>query len=240
MSVFLRAYWENLIMANYAVPPELLEPYLPTGVELDLFDNKAWVSLVGFYFRNTRLFRIPIPGLGSFEEINLRFYVKRKEGDEWRRGVVFINETVPYKLVAWVANWLYKEHYTAVKTKHVFQFEKDEQAIVYNWLKNKKWNTIEVTCANTSVPMRTGSKEEFIFEHYFGYTRINKKLTEEYAVKHPRWETFPVLLYKIDCDFAAMYGNEFGFLGSAKPDSVFMAAGSAVEVGWKRRKIRLG
>ncbi len=115
---FLSARWENLIMANYEVNPDLLLPYLPHGVELDFYNSKTFVSLVGFMFKQTSLFNIPIPFLGTFEEINLRFYVKRLEGNIIKRGVVFINETVPYKPVAWLANKLYKEHYTAIPTKH--------------------------------------------------------------------------------------------------------------------------
>ena len=105
-------------MANYPVPTEVLKPYIPNGVELDLYNNKAYVSLVGFMFKKTKLFQIPIPWLGTFEEINLRFYVARKEGNEIKRGVVFINETIPYRAVAWMANKLYKEHYTSIPTKH--------------------------------------------------------------------------------------------------------------------------
>ena len=97
---FLSARWENLIMANYAINPEVLQPYLPNGVQLDFYNDKTYVSQVGFMFKQTSLFYIPIPFLGTFEEINLRFYVKRIEGDSIKRGVVFINETVPYKSVA--------------------------------------------------------------------------------------------------------------------------------------------
>ena len=109
---FLSARWENIIMANYAVHPDVLKPYLPHGVELDFYQDKTYVSLVGFMFKQTRLFHVPIPFLGTFEEINLRFYVKRNEGNTVKRGVVFINETVPYKPVAWLANKLYKEKRT--------------------------------------------------------------------------------------------------------------------------------
>jgi uncharacterized protein YqjF (DUF2071 family) len=103
MKTFLKAQWQNLIMANYAIDAEHLLPYLPTGVELDTFEGKTYVSLVGFLFKDTRLLKVPIPFFGTFEEVNLRFYVVRKVGNEMRRGVVFINETVPNKTVAWVA-----------------------------------------------------------------------------------------------------------------------------------------
>ncbi len=130
---FLSARWENLIMANYELDPDVLTPYLPKGVELDFYNNKTYVSLVGFMFKQTSLFKIPIPFLGTFEEINLRFYVKRVEGDLIKRGVVFINETVPHKLVAWLANKLYKEHYIAIPTKNVIEITNHSKNIRYQW-----------------------------------------------------------------------------------------------------------
>ena len=117
-NTFLRANWENLIMANYEMEPTALEPYLPKGVELDFYNNKTFVSLVGFMFKKTRLFGVPIPFFGSFEEINLRFYVRKIEEGKIKKGVVFINETVPFKIVALLANKLYKEHYISIPTKN--------------------------------------------------------------------------------------------------------------------------
>jgi uncharacterized protein YqjF (DUF2071 family) len=157
---FLSARWENLIMANYEVNPNLLKPYLPKGVEIDFFENKAYVSLVGFMFKKTSLFNIPIPLLGTFEEINLRFYVKRVEGNNIKRGVVFINETVPYKLVAWLANKLYKEHYIAIPTKHNWNFTNGKKEIGYQWKVESKWNSLKVIASDVKLKMPSGSIEE--------------------------------------------------------------------------------
>jgi hypothetical protein len=221
-------------MANYAVNPDVLKSFLPKGVELDLFENKAYVSLVGFMFKKTSLFNIPIPLLGTFEEINLRFYVKRVGGDNVKRGVVFINETVPYKIVAWLANKLYKEHYIAIPTKNEIDITDFSKSIKYEWKINNIWNHIAVNTAKESEPMLQGSVEEFIFEHYFGYTKINNQLSQEYKVNHPRWEINKVKDYSINCDFTAMYGNDFSFLNTQKPNSVIVAEGSPVSVNWKR------
>jgi uncharacterized protein len=231
---FLSARWENLIMVNYEVAPELLQSYLPHGVELDLYNNKTYVSLVGFMFKKTRLFNIPIPFLGTFEEINLRFYVKRVEGNTVKRGVVFINETVPYKIVAWLANRLYKEHYIAIPTKNSIQLSNDVKNIRYEWKINKRWNHIQVTVAGQNEIMLPESIEEFIFEHYYGYTKINNQVSQEYKVNHPRWLVNKVLGYAIDCDFKSMYGTDFSFLSDKQPDSVILAEGSPVTVKWKR------
>jgi uncharacterized protein YqjF (DUF2071 family) len=233
---FLSARWENLIMANYAVNPEVLIPYLPKGVELDFYDGKAWVSLVGFMFKKTSLFRIPIPLMGTFEEVNLRFYVKRIDGDEIKRGVVFINETVPYKAVSWLANKLYKEHYIAIPTSNKMQINAENQLINYGWKINQKWNEINVNTAIESVEMIPESIEEFIFEHYYGYTKISEDVSQEYRVNHPRWKVNKVMDYSINCDFQAMYGNDFTLLNDQQPQSVIFASGSDVTVDWKRRK----
>ena len=231
---FLNARWENLIMANYEISPSVLQPFLPKGVEIDTFQGKAYVSLVGFLFKNTRLFKIPIPLLGTFEEINLRFYVVRKQGNEIKRGVVFINETIPYQPVAWVANWLYNEHYISIPTKHSWKITDATKEIGYQWKVGQQWNKMQVNAASNLETMPSGSIEEYIFEHYYGYTRIDDHTSQEYRVNHPRWQTNQVQDYEIVCDFGKMYGSAFALLNHQQPANVIMAEGSEVSVKWKR------
>ena len=237
MTTFLKANWENIIMVNYEIDPEILQPFLPKGVTLDLFDGKAYVSLVGFMFKNTKIFRIPIPYLGNFEEINLRFYVQRKGGNTIKRGVIFVNETIPYRIVAWMANKLYKEHYTVVPTKHFIHQKEEKQQVKFEWLLDKKWNHILVEAGTSSKKMIVGSFEEFIYEHYYGYTKVSDSATEEYRLQHPSWQVHEVINYDICCDFSAMYGDAFSVLNKAKPAAVFFAKGSSVKVDWKRTRL---
>ena len=237
MKTFMTARWENLIMANYAIDPEILKPYIPNGVELDLFEGKAFVSLVGFLFRKSRIFGIPIPLLGSFEEINLRFYVKRKEGNQYKRGVVFINETVPYKPVAWLANKLYKEHYIAIPTKHRIAVNQNEKEVEFQWKTPSQWNIIHVKASIFSGEMERGCLQEFIFEHYFGYTKISEYESQEYKINHPRWQVNEIKEYHIDCNFKEMYGDAFAKLENMEPEAVFIAEGSDISVDWKRYNI---
>ncbi len=234
MTTFLKAQWQNLIMANYEIDPSILLPYLPKGLELDYFNGKTYVSLVGFLFKNTSLFTIPIPFWGTFEEVNLRFYVIRKEKNTMKRGVVFINETVPNKIVAWVANKLYKEHYIGIPTRHNWKLSKEKKEIQYEWKVKSKWNSIKVEASATKEKMEFGSIEEFIFEHYFGYTKVNTEHSIEYKINHPSWEINKVNNYQIDCDFDAFYGNDFKVLNTTIPHSVLLAEGSAIDVDWKR------
>jgi len=240
MHTFLKAQWRNLIMANYEIDPELLKPYLPKGVELDYYQGKCYVSLVGFLFQHTSLFSIPIPIWGSFEEVNLRFYVIRKTVDGNRRGVVFINETVPNKVVAFIANKLYKEHYLAIPTKYTWQIDARQKHIAYQWKVNKKWYSIQVNASATKQKMELDSMEEFIFEHYYGYTKVNENKSLEYQVEHPSWEINHIKDYQINCDFEQFYGPCFKVLNQAKPASVMLAEGSMVKVNWKRNEIQNG
>lgn len=239
MTLFLKANWENVIMANYEIDPSILIQFLPKGVELDLYEGKAYVSLVGFMFKKTKLFNVPIPHFGTFEEINLRFYVVRKEGDTVKRGVVFINETIPYPIVAWMANKLYKEHYTVVPTKHEITTESKSKKVQFEWLLNKKWNSIYVEATTEAKVMESQSLEKFIFEHYYGYTKIDQNNTEEYKLQHPSWRVNKVLDYNMDCDFTAMYGDAFSVLDTTKPEAVFIAEGSSVGIEWKRNRLNL-
>ena len=235
MKKFLNARWQNLIMANYEINPRVLLPYLPKGVELDYFHGKTFVSLVGFLFKDSSIFNFPIPYIGTFEEVNLRFYVVRKVGSEVRRGVVFINETVPNKIVAWVANKLYREHYIAIPTKHKWTDLTDKKEIEYQWKVKSRWNNIKVVASTTKQKIVAGSMEEFIFEHYYGYTKVNSNHSIEYRINHPSWEINPIQEYSIDCDFAAFYGTDFDMLNNKEPQSIMLAEGSEISVDWKRK-----
>ena len=236
MKTFLKAKWENLIMVNYEIDDCHLLPYLPNGVELDYYKGKSLISLVGFLFKDTRLFKFPMPFFGTFEEVNLRFYVKRKCGNEFKRGVVFINETVPNKTVALVANKLYKEHYTAIPTKHYWKIAENKKEIEYQWLVNGQWNTLRVLADKNSKKMEIGSEEEFIFEHYFGFTKVKSDSSIEYKINHPRWLINEIKNYTVNCNFKDFYGKAFEILDLTKPHSVMLAEGSAISVDWKRTK----
>src|ERR1035437_4277113 len=101
-SHFLHAEWNNLVMANYVVPKELLSPFIPNNTELDYYKGNTFVSLVGFMFLNTRILGLSVPYHINFEEVNLRFYVKYNDRVKWKRGTVFIKEIVPKPAISFI------------------------------------------------------------------------------------------------------------------------------------------
>lgn len=230
MNTFLSAQWKNLIMANYEVNPEILLPHLPYKTELDTWNGKNYVSLVGFMFLETKVLGIKIPFHVNFEEVNLRFYVRYQDGAEWKRGVVFIKEIVPKPAIALVANLLYGEKYAAMPMKNDLKQSEKTMEVSYAWKYQNQWNSLKVKAENRLVAIEAGSEAEFITEHYWGYTKHKNSKTSEYQVTHPRWAQYPITSYEINCDFGALYGKVFSFLGKETPTSVLMAQGSEIEV----------
>ena len=229
---FLSARWEYLAMFNFEVDADILQPHLPPYTELDLYKGKAIVSVVGFLFNNTSVLGIKWPGFINFEEVNLRYYLKYFDGKEWKRGVGFISEIVPQFLVAGTANLFYNEHYSTAKMSHAISFDNNQLQVTYNWKKkNQDWNFMWVKSNPILQDIIVGSEEEFIFEHYFGYNKLNSNTTIEYSLNHPRWQVYPVTDYKLDCDVEKLYGAAFvPFIQNVKPVSIFLAKGSDVKV----------
>ena len=219
--IFLTANWNNLALINYEIDSKILEKYLPKGTEIDFWNDKCYVSLVGFMFNNTKVLGIKIPFHINFEEINLRFYVKRFENGEWKRGVVFIKEIVPKSAITFIANTLYNEHYQTNKMKHAVTENNTTNTFTYQWRQNNRWNSIQLETELNPREIELNSEAEFITEHYFGYTKYNENTTFEYEVTHPRWEQLNVIDYKIDVDFKNNYDDVFTILQEKKPISVF-------------------
>lgn len=228
MKAFLTAEWRNLVMMNFVVPEDLLKPYLPKNVALDTFDGKCYVSFVAFHFLNTKVKGIGFPFHKDFAEINLRFYVRYNDAGEIKRGVVFISELVPKPAIVWVAKLIYQEKYTYTPIKSKVE-QTTFRSLFFEWGK-KLQHKLKVETAIAVQPILSGSKEEFIFEHYWGYTSLSSFRTGEYRVEHPRWNIYPVTDFSYTIDFQQLYGDAFAFLNDVQPDSLFVAEGSEVSV----------
>lgn len=224
-SVFLTAGWRHLAMLNFPVEPELLLPHLPAGLELDCWQGRPYVSVVGFQFVDLAVFGVPVPFHRHFEEVNLRFYVIRPMPDGPRRGVVFIREIAPKRLISAAARWFYGERYITLPMRH----RMGDDGLHYEWRHCDRWNGLSVQTNGPWQPLIRGSEEEFIAEHYWGYSKQSDGGTIEYEVEHPPWSVQPASSARFDCDVEALYGKAFApFL--REPASAFVADGSPVVV----------
>lgn len=230
---FLSAEWRFLAMLNFRIDPAALRPLVPEGTELDTWRGDALVSVVGFRFLDTRLLAVPVPFHRNFDEVNLRFYVRRRVGSEVRRGVTFIREIVPRRAIALVARLAYNEPYVAHPMRSRTPAPRDTEAtggVEYAWHAGGRWQHLRVSTAGPPSHPAAGSEAEFITEHYWGYTRQRDGGTVEYEVRHPPWRVWTATAASLECDAAGLYGPAFAECLSGAPCSAFLADGSPVSV----------
>lgn len=225
-STFLTAQWRELAMLSYEVEPSLLEPLVPAGAQLDRWQGRVFVSVIGFRFLETRVLGVPIPFHRNFDEVNLRFYVRREHPDGPRRGVVFIREIVPRAAIAWVARNVYNENYIALPMRHRVELPE----VTYEWRYASKWARLSVTCEGEPFLPDEGSEEAFITEHYWGYAAQPDGGTLEYQVEHPRWKVWRSASAALEGDFEGLYGAKLAGCLQSHPSSAFVADGSGVIV----------
>lgn len=228
---FLTAEWRHLAMLNYEIEPSALSPFVPAGTELDAWQGRTLISMVGFLFLKTRVHGFSIPFHREFEEVNLRFYVRRRAADGWRRGVVFIKEIVPRLAIAVVARKFYNEPYMALPMSHRLVTEGDAvRSVEYAWRLRQRWNSLTLSTQGEANPLVEGSEAAFITEHYWGYNAQPNGATLEYRVEHPPWRVYDGVHAELNCDVEALYGDRFMDSLSRAPTSAFLAEGSAVTV----------
>ena len=230
---FLTAEWRMLAMLNYAVDPALLAPYVPRGTELDPFDGSTYISLVGFRFEHTRVRGLWIPFHSDFDEVNLRFYVRRTVAGEVRRGVVFVREVVPRWAIAAVARAVYGERYVALPMRHRIAGPVSEGGridVEYRWRVAGRWAGIRLDCAGKPARTSPGSLEHFLTGHYWGYVSRPGGGTLEYRVEHEPWRVWQAAHASFDGDCASLYGSDLAACLKPTPSSAFLADGSGVLV----------
>jgi len=225
---FLTAEWNNLLMLNYAVDPALLQQFVPAGTELDSYDGKTWLSLIGFQFNRTRVLGFAIPFHQNFEEVNVRFYVRRGE----KKGVVFIRELVPKRAIAYVARFAFNENYSRVPMSHHIETRAngDVASAEYAWRSGPEKCAMQIETEGPSFLPAEGSESQFITEHYWGYAAQKDGGCLEYEVQHPRWRVWNAKQAGYSGSASRLYGAEIANILARAPDSAFLADGSCVTV----------
>ena len=232
---FLTATWRHLAFLNYEVDPALLTTRLPVGTELDTWHGHALVSLIGLRFLDLKVLGLAIPGHQAFDQINLRFYVRRFVGEsDWRRGVVFIKEIVPKRLIAAIARMWYREPYARLPTRHTMGGGGPPGlgpfTARYDWKHRGRWQAISGHGAGQPAVFAPGSVEDFITERYWGYRADPTGGTTEFRTAHPPWRVWPLRDPRLEGDVAPLLGAELSRHLAGPPHSAFLADGSPVAV----------
>ena len=228
---FLTATWRDLVMLSYTIDPVVLAPRVPAGTSLDLHAGRALVSVVGFRFLGTRVLGVRVPGHADFDEVNLRFYVRRQTPDgDVRRGVVFVRELVPRAAVTWLARWAYGEPYRTLPMRSAASGGTASRRFTYEWCREAQWEGLTATAAGDPHVPPADSEEAFITQHHWGYGRGRDGATLEYEVEHVPWRVWPARDAALRADVTALYSAELAPALSAAPCSALVADGSPVTV----------
>lgn len=226
---FLTARWTNICMATYEVEPSLVQSHLPLGVGIDRHEGRTLVSLVAFMFERLRVKGIPIPGVQRFVELNLRFYVERYG----QKGVIFIREIAPSRLVCAGARFLYNEPYERAPGRAMI--DDDERRISVNYLVRTGTQHHNFRVVGRKPPFTPGDTtiEHFLKERPWGFGRTKRGHLFQYKVEHPLWAIYPVDTHSIDIDWVRIYGARWRIMHEKQPVSVLLARGSDVELYWR-------
>ena len=220
-------------MLNYVVSPELLGPLVPKGTTLDPWKGSALMSIVGFRFLRTRVLGVPVPFHRDFDEVNVRFYVRRSTQDgEVRRGVVFIRELVPRAAIAIVARAAYNEPYRTRPMSSVVPTGAVDAPgrITYEWRGDIGPERIGASAIGAPRLPEPNSEAEFVTGHYWGYTRQRDGGTLEYEVRHAPWRVWETAVPTLAVRAPSLFGRELDSVLAQTPTSALIAEGSAVTV----------
>jgi uncharacterized protein YqjF (DUF2071 family) len=240
---FLTATWRDFLMLSYEIEPRVLEPFVPRGTELDRWHGRAVISLVGFQFCDARLFGVRIPLHQQFAEVNLRFYVRRRVGNKWRRGVVFLRELVGKRAVALVARLGYGERFLRVAMRADIERHAAERGDVhaaptridFAWQHRGGSYTLGAALMSPKRPPEPDSLAEFVVDHYWAYTATRRGEAKEYLVVHPPWQISQATSAAFTGNAWQQYGPRFAPFLQGEPTSAFWANGSEVQVYPGRR-----
>ena len=223
---FLVANWENLVVATFETERKLLQPFVPPGTELNDWNGRCCMSLVAFMFSNTSLMGIPCPFYRSFEELNLRFYVRRKEGSTWKKGVVFIKEIVPAKLIGWAGKLFYRENFISLSMRHAIYTGTNSQHVEYYWMLKKQTNYLKIQSSLLPAIPGANTLDTFISAHYTAFTRKGANRTLSFTIQHTPWKVYPALAFDMRIDARVLYGDGFAEAFQQKPLAAFLMDGS--------------
>jgi uncharacterized protein YqjF (DUF2071 family) len=224
-------------MLHWEVEPRILERRVPLGTELDQHDGRTYIGLVGFTFAKPRVFGVPIPFHGSFEEIHLRFYVKHAANGASKRGAVFVRQICSRSLVSFAARSFYNEpyctHFTGQRIEESGAPSR-ARAVAYTWRIDGRTERMGLELASEPQDAPPGSLEDFLTDRPWGYNLGRDYVTSEVLVGHPRWKVARATRGELSCDVEPLFGREFVATLNRVPDHVCMCDGSPVEIHRRR------
>jgi len=217
--------WEDLAFLHWPVAASALQPLLPPGLEVELYDGSAWLGVVPFRMARTRLRWLPpLPTTHAFPELNVRTYVR--SGD--RAGVWFFSLDACSPLAVAGARALFRLPYFAA----TMQCERLDGSVVYASGRRDRRApaaTFVARWRSTGSAFRApaGSLPHFLTERYCLFTASGNGRPRCVEIAHAPWQLSPAAVEIATCDMTRLLGFDL----PALPPYVLMAAPQSV-VAW--------
>jgi uncharacterized protein YqjF (DUF2071 family) len=173
--------WHDLLFMHWPLPPADLRPLVPPQLELDTFDNHAWVAVVPFWMSGIRARGLPpIPGISRFPELNVRAYVRYRG----KAGVYFFSLDAANSPAVWAARKFYHLPYF----RACMRTEQQDSEIIYSSQRLNGEADFEGRYRPiTGVQLRqSGSLEHFLTERYCLFT-VADNVVYCGEIHHPPW-----------------------------------------------------
>ena len=165
---------------HWKVDPSRLQPHLPSGLAIDLFDGEAYVGVIPFVMKNVRPRGLPaVPGISTFAEFNVRTYVV----NDGQPGVFFLTLDAKSLVTCMHAPRAYGLAYRYAKAKV------KRQGATLEWRSRRSSDGAQLV--GTSNPIGTKqvaqphTLEHFLFERYCLYTEHKGCLRRAYVFHEP-------------------------------------------------------
>lgn len=179
----MKQTWRDLLFLHWPVDPVEIRKYIPDELELDLYNNRAWVGIVLFKARGTRpRFMPPIPGSANFLEVNVRTYVKYKN----KTGVYFFSLDANSKLAVEIASFGGFLPYRKAK----MSFTKKKGQVIFTSETAAKKGTEEKIALNYRIlpqPAVSNELEKWLTERYSLWTKPGHQLLR-LDIAHKPWK----------------------------------------------------
>jgi hypothetical protein len=231
--LLLACQWREAVLVNYEIDPKVLQPLVPPGTQLDLYESAGLITLIAR--RSTGIAPHGWPRLTrSFNEVLLRFYVKRTTLDTTRHGVCVIRQFVsrrgPTWLMARLLDWPIRRLPIERKTRGFGAVDMSVlPAAEFRWRLGGQWNHVRASARSTRSRPQPGTKEHFVLTPTFAYSARGCKLGE-YCVHLAPSAVWDASSASVECDFSELFGSHFQRRLGRRPTSVFLIRGNEVKV----------
>lgn len=211
--------WNKAVFLHWEVDLQELQKLVPEELEIDLYEGKAWVSMVAFTMEKIRPRLLPaFAPISNFDEINIRTYVKNKN----KTGVYFLSIEAGNSFSSKLASTLSQLPYRYSKMKRkgsVFQAE------------NKQFN--DKMRVNYKVGQEVKEKnglDNWLTERYSLFQDTGNSINE-FEIHHIEWPIYKVDLKELQIDYP-----RFQELINNTPNKVHYSTGVQV-VAWNKQTI---